>query len=593
MPRRSIAKLLMTALAGLLMGLPARAEAPDQLPDRILKRQSLAWLYEPFLARMLDLRPREYELLVEQGSSLLSPDGTRLVADIYRPDKPSPSPTILIRIPLDDNETGALFSELLGSLWASRGYNVMIQGVRGRFGSDGQHVPFQTETEDGLATLRWLKQQPWHNGHTGMWGGSYFGYTQWALADQREAEALGLDALFIQIASTDHQALFHPGGAFAYETALFWATRSHSEVDTVFSHERLIAAMQAGGPADADLRVVGRPIPFYRDWLQHARKGAFWAAADGQGRAAKLRMPALLMAGWYDPFLPGQLADYRAIQEQGSARMAYASRLIIGPWSHAETMAMPEGYLDEHYRLASLRPALDWYDQHLLGRKLHPFAPVRLFIGGINRWRDEQEWPLKRTRYIPIYLSGGQANGLAGKGRLSFAPGPSASDQFTHDPARPVPSLGGAILLAARSGPWLQNAVEARDDVLVYSSDPLASDLELTGELKARLKVACETGTADFVVKLVDVHPDGKAYGISQGILRGSYRGGTASQIEVALWPLGHVFLKGHRLRVEVSGSHFPMFDVAPGATGNPIKQTLSTGGEDSFLLLPVIDSAS
>ncbi|HEY9841784.1 MAG TPA: CocE/NonD family hydrolase, partial [Candidatus Obscuribacterales bacterium] len=342
----------------------------------------------------------------------------------------------------------------------------------------------------------------------------------------------------------------------------------------------------------------------FRDWVRHAQRDEYWQKADGEQRAARLQVPTLLMAGWYDPFLPSQLADYKTIQSAAPARTAYTSRLIIGPWSHAGTMRMPDGYTDAHYRLASLKPALDWYDHHLLHRSLHPFAPVRLFIGGINRWRDEQEWPLKRTRPTPIYLSsGGHANGAAGDGGLSLSPElPASADHYRHDPENPVPSLGGAILLAERSGPWAQNPVEARPDVLVYSSQPLPRNLELIGELKARLSVASSAPSTDFVVKLVDVHPDGQAYGISQGILRRRYQPGRLEPITVELWPLGHVFLKGHRLRVEVASSHFPMFDVNPNTgedssqatTTRIADQTLYTGaGQLSQLILPVIPEAN
>lgn len=552
---------------------------------------SWAWLLEPVLADLLALRPAENEIRISKKVPLLTPDGTTLLADLYHPLGKTPAPTILVRIPLDANDTGALLSELLGRLWGQRGYNVMIQGVRGRFGSGGEHLPFSnpaaTETEDGIATLRWLNRQPWHNGRTGMWGGSYFGYTQWALAEQSE---LGLEALFIQIASSDHRALFYPGGALAYETAMFWAGRSHSASDTPFSHEAMLKAMQSGPPLRADERLTGSPVPFYRDWLAHPQADAYWQRADGQQRAARLKMPALLMAGWYDPFLPSQLADYRAIQTQGAPRIAYASRLIIGPWSHAETMTMPDGYSDTHYRLASLKPALDWYDQHLLGRGLHFFAPVRLFISGVNQWRNEQAWPLQRAVPTPFYLAAGQ--------QLSLKPATPASDSYTHDPQQPLPSLGGAILLAQRSGPWPQNALDRRSDRLVYTSEPLKDNLEVTGEPEARLQVMTSAPNTDFVVKLLDVHPNGQAYALTQGIRRQSYTPGQKQSISVQLWPMGHVFLKGHRLGVEVASSHFPMFDVNPNTGENPLtatrvvtaQQTVYTGsGELSQVLLPVI----
>lgn len=578
----------------------ANRYTPDISQLKPGSQRSWAWLAAPWVAQSLGWRPAEYQVVAQPQTQLLTPDGISLVADLYHPLGAGPAPTLLIRIPLDDNETGALFSEAMGQLFASRGYHVMIQGVRGRYGSSGQHLPFAHEREDGLATLHWLQQQPWHNGKVGMWGGSYFGYTQWVLADQADS---GLSALLIQIASTDHRQLFHPGGALAYETALFWATRSYAAQDSPLTHEKLLQAMQGGPPLSADQRAVGQEIPFYRDWLQHVQgeqADAFWQAVDGQQRARTANVPILLMAGWYDPFLPSQLEDFKQLQ-QAPPLTAYSSRLIIGPWSHAETMTLPDGYRDLHYRLASIKPALAWYDQHLLGRSLHPFPAVQAFVSGVNQWHSFEQWPpVSQTEVLFLKPSAVPQPGPLPQQQGLLSPQPDQQQtlwQFSHDPADPVPSEGGAVLLSSRSGPWLQSS-QQRPDVLGFQTPALSAPLTVVGELTADLWFASSVPATDVVVKLLDLHPNGKAYGISQGIVRTHFQPGQPQVVKVSLWPVGHVFLKGHRLRLEVASSHFPMFAVHPSTGTDPLssqpgpkaQQTVYLGGEQaSRLYLPVL----
>ncbi|MBX9851909.1 MAG: CocE/NonD family hydrolase [Cytophagaceae bacterium] len=223
-------------------------------------------LIPSMLASKMKMRKAEYTVSVTKKVAIPMNDGKPTYANIYKPKKLSSAPTILVRIPLDNNFKGRFMSNIVGRIWAQRGYNVVIQGVRGRFHSKEKHIPFIYEREDGIATLRWLNQQSWHNGKTGMWGGSYFGYTQWVLSDQ---DSLGLKAMFTQISSSSNYRMFYPGGTFAYETALFWATRSHSDKDTPMKYKILRNGYDQGTMLEADSRVVedifflmtGLPIP--------------------------------------------------------------------------------------------------------------------------------------------------------------------------------------------------------------------------------------------------------------------------------------------------------------------------------------------
>jgi uncharacterized protein len=548
------------------------------------------------------VRPAQYAVETERGVRMTASDGVMLAADIHRPKTVGPAPTILVRIPFSRTFRNTLGADASARFWASRGYIVVVQGTRGRYDSGGDFYPLRHERQDGIDTLQWLARQPWFDGRLGMWGGSVFGHTQWAVADQTEPAPT---ALLIHIASTSFREMFHAGGAFALESALYWAARSGGRVDVDPSYAALQRGFDGFPVIEADDRAVGN-VAFFDDWLLHREADAYWAAIDGQGRARTLTAPVLLMAGWYDPFLPTQLRDFVTIRREAGPRVAERSRLIIGPWTHADTVRFPDGSTTDPYRRASLAPSLPWFDHHLMGSPPDASlaSPVRIYVMGENVWRGEQEWPPARAQYTPFYLrGGGGANSAAGDGRLTRdAPRVSEpADSYVYDPRDPVPSRGGAML-GTRAGIAPQKDVEDRRDVLVYTGEPLATDMEVTGPISAVLYVSTDAPNTDFTVKLVAVHPDGKAYNVSDGILRRSYpqpaASGAPTEIEVELWPSSMLFRRGHRLRVEVSSSNYPRFDRNPN-TGRDIpteraavaaRQSLSHGSAaPSRIILPVI----
>lgn len=555
------------------------------------------------VAQVLDYRAAEFDVAIERGVAVVTSDGVRLRSDVFLPKGAARIPTILVRVPLDKTTTNTAFATTVGRLWAERGYAVVIQGTRGHYGSGGRAVPFLDERADGIETLRWIERQPWYDGRIGMWGGSYFGYTQWVVADQVEP---GPAALFIQLCSTDLHRMFYPGGAFSLETALYWALRSRGDRDDPPSVAMLERAA-AGFPLRAAADRAVEDVPVFNVWVDHPERDAYWAAVDGESRPERLRAPVLLMAGWYDPFLPTQLEDFVRIRAGAPRHVAEASRLIVGPWAHAETVTLPAHGTPRNYRLESLAPSLPWFDRHL-----RPSAPragndqaVTLYVMGDNVWRDEAEWPLARARATPYYLrSGGRANGAGGDGVLAPAPATSAEppDRYLYDPRDPVPSAGGAML-GPRAGIASQRAVERRDDVLVYTSATLAADVEVTGPVTLVLYVSTAAAHTDFTGKLVDVHPDGSPYNVSDGIVRRAYapRSGP-TEIRLELWPTSMVFKRGHRIRLEVSSSNYPRFDRNPN-TGRPIAtetepvaahQAIHHGGDTpSRLILPIVPRAA
>jgi uncharacterized protein len=558
-------------------------------------RQVAPW----WLGRCLGARPTEYAVRIERNVSLKTTAGVRLVSDVYHPQRLTRTPTVLVRAPLPSDFETRLFTDLVGRFWAERGYTVVIQRTRGCPPSGGRFYPLRPDRQDGKETLLWLAKQPWFNGRIGMWGGSAFGYTQWALADLVNP---GPSALIIYESTSDFYRMFYPGGAFSLGSALFWALRS--EAGEPPDPEALKRGFEGFSSKEADDRAL-HDISFFNDWATHRRKDDYWREIDMSQRVRDLHCPVLLLAGWRDAFLPAQLEDFAQIGHQASRGVAEASRLIIGPWTHGETMTLPGGVQPRNFRLETLVPSVEWFDRYLVpsgGVASTPAPAVRIYVMGDNVWRDETEWPPARVRHESYYLrSGGRANTLSGDGRLETRmPGEEdPPDVYTYDPRHPVPSLGAAMIGdGAEALP--QNSVEKRQDVLVYGTPPLRRDLEVTGDTALVLYVETPAPSADFTAKLVDVYPNGSAYLVSDGILRREYEqdpAGRPVEIRIDLWPTSYVYKRGHRLRLEVGSSSYPRFDLNPGSGSlsekSPhiaIRQTIHHGrGRPSRLILPVI----
>ena len=557
------------------------------------------------LGHAVGLRRAQFAVRVQKHAVMTTTDGTQLSSEIFHPQHTDRTPTILVRIPLSKTFENSLFVSAVGRMWAERGYTAVIQGTRGRYESGGNFYPLHGERQDGIETLAWISKQPWFNGQIATWGGSAFGYTQWAISDQ---QAPGPSALAIYFASSDFHRAFYPGGAFSLYSALSWAGRSHGRQDLAdFPPAREVNQAAGGFPMiDADRRLAGEEIQFFRDWALHPERDSFWTDIDGTNRSASLKAPVLFMAGWYDPFLPSQLDDFTQIRRSAMPAVAEHSRLMIGPWTHAGEVVFPNGVRAENFRRQSLAQSLPWFDEILQpsqSQSKDP-SPIRIFVMGKNEWRSEREWPLSRARATTLYLgSGGKANSAAGDGRLDLAE-PLAgepADSFLYDPQHPVPTAGGAMIGAA-AGIARQNAIESRNDVLVYTTAVLQSDTEVTGPISLVLYVSTSAANTDFTAKLVDVHPDGSAYNVSDGILRLSNSGPASTaeirEIHIELWPTSMVFFKGHRMRLEVSSSNFPRFARNPNTERNfatetnPVSSTQIVNHSSRFpsrLILPFV----
>ena len=323
-----------------------------------------------------------------------------------------------------------------------------------------------------------------------------------------------------------------------------------------------------------------KPIPYLNDWVKHPTYDDYWKQRGIDGRYDEVRIPILNIGGWYDIFSKPVIDTVTQVREKSDSPVARENqRVIVGPWTHGvgrqevgDLDFGPEARRD----IGDLQ--FQWFEYWLKNQEtgVQDWPAYQLFIMGENRWRGEQEWPLARTRYTPMYLrGGGKANGSGGDGALSLEhAGEEPADVFTYDPANPVPTTGGNNLVGAKAGPYDQSEVEKRNDVLVYTGTALAEDLEVTGPVKMVLYAASTAPDTDFTAKLVDVHPDGRAFNLCDGIIRARCRkGGNAAeplvpgaveQYAIDLWVTSNLFKAGHSVRVEVSSSNFPRFDRNP-----------------------------
>jgi uncharacterized protein len=500
--------------------------------------------------------PETRDVVVTRDLGVPMPDGIVLLADHYAPRGGGRPPTLLVRSPYGRAQMiGALF----GHVFAERGFQVLIQSCRGTFGSGGALDPFHSERADGLATLAWIREQPWFSGSLATLGPSYLGFVQWAIAAEAGPE---LQAMSVQVSSSEMRSPSYAGESFWLDTALTWVFLvHHQEASPVsallapFRSARALRAVFRQLPLrGADEAAVGAPVSFFRDWLDHGEPGdPWWDPIDFSQRVAQVTAPIYLCGGWFDVFLPQTLADYRRLREAGRD-----PHLTIGPWTHLSTDATP----------VFLRESIAWFRAHLLGDASGlREAPVRVFVMGGGGWRDLAAWP--PAGYAPERWHLLPEGGLA-----ATPPVASAPERYRYDPADPTPAVGGSTL-SLNAGPKDNRTLEARPDVLVFTSAPLPEDLEAMGPVTADLHVASSLDHTDFFVRLCDVAPSGKSTNVCDGLRRlapgrcpPDAEG--CRRVEIDLWPTAHRFARGHRIRVQISSGAHPRYARNPGS-GEPL----------------------
>ena len=515
-------------------------------------------------------------------------DGVKLFADVYRPKSDDKFPVILMRTPYDKSAGWAVSSAFK---IVPRGYVLIIQDVRGRYTSEGEWYPFRHEQSDGYDAVEWAAALSYSNGKVGMIGASYVGATQMLAAIVAPPHLAGIAPNMT--ASNYHDGWTYQSGAFEQWFDQNWTTQlAQNTLQRVITENSnaLVGSSKLPltdypvfnfGQLPAEAELTAKIAPYYLDWLAHPDYDAYWKQWSIEEHFSNIAVPMLNVGGWYDIFNGGTLRNYMGAKAHGATEAARTQQhLLIEIGGHAgfgrkigDVEFGPHALENEYNDVI-----LDWYDFLFKGIR-NEFAtdkPVKVFMMGVNEYRQEDDWPPPQAKSTKYFLhSSGKANSLRGDGSLSTtAPKSESPDAYVYDPMNPVPTVGGPLCCDAKHmepGPRDQRSVENRDDVLVYSSGPLAQDLEVTGPVTVSLFVKSTAVDTDFTGKLVDVSPDGFAKDLTEGIFRMRYREspehqvlmnpGQIYEITLDLWATANVFLKGHTLRLEISSSNFPRFD--------------------------------
>ena len=563
------------------------------------------------------------DIVIERGVPMKTRDGVTLRADIYRPVGEGAFPVLLQRTPYNKDNAAEF-----GRKAVARGFMVVVQDVRGRYTSDGEWYTFKHESEDGYDTIEWAAALPHSNGKVGMFGGSYVGATQMLAAISHPPHLAGICP--VVTASNYHENWTYQGGAFEQWFDESWTSglaqdtlnRLFRDGDNALLGDKILPLTKypvTNAKLAADPAAITQQIaPYFVDWANHPTYDSYWKQWSIEENFQNIQVPALTVAAWYDLFQGGSLRNYLGVKDHGgseAARNGQKLLIIVGGHAGSGRTIGTVDFGDAAAEFNENDTTLDWYDYLFLGKQ-NQFAsanPVRIFVMGENKWRDEPAWPLERAKETRYFLhSPGTANSSAGDGGLSaVAPQSETADRFVYDPANPVPTVGGPLCCDSvhlPAGPRDQKDVETRPDVLVYSTPPLDADLEVTGPVTLDLYAKSSAVDTDFTGKLVDVWPNGYVQNLTEGILRARFRESTETakplvpgavvHLKIDLWSTSNVFLKGHQIRVEVSSSNFPRFDrnlntgKAASESATFVKATntvLHDAAHPSALLLPVV----
>jgi putative CocE/NonD family hydrolase len=530
-------------------------------------------------------------------------DGVLLSTNVFRPAAAGTYGTILIRTPYGIGSDISVNHQA----FVDHGYAVVVQDVRGRHDSQGEFRPLEQEGPDGSDTLNWIARQPWSNGKVAMTGGSYLGMVQWRAALENNPH---LKAIFAWTSGDDdyRDRFYSPGGAMKLGHRMLWVEENLR--DPLYDAPDFQKYILTLPMRNMDTVVTGRHIPLVQTALDHPDYDSYWDSLSVRKQLRNIHIPVFSVGGWYDNYVASDLDAWSVL-----AKSSGVHRILIGPWPHNVNTRMAGADFGRDSTIAFRRTQMEWFDQWLKDKDVPMMStpPVRIFVMGSNQWRDMKEWPPAGMKPTKFYLeSGGHANTLNGNGVLNSHPSTrSPADQFVFDPHNPVPTHGGSVCCDPKIFPWGpmdQRPVEKRNDVLVYSTPPLQEDLEITGPVQVVLSAASSAPDTDFTAKLVDVYPDGTARNLTDGIQRARYRKslskpellkpGFIYEYRIDAGVTSSVFLKGHRIRIEISSSNFPRFDRNPN-TGRPIaaETELRTAAQtiyhdrfhESYALLPVV----
>jgi uncharacterized protein len=480
-------------------------------------------------------------------------DGVELLTDVYFGDRGKAAPVIMIRSPY-----GKRASFAAGSAYplATQGFNVVLQSCRGTFGSRGTFDPFHDEQRDGLATIEWIKQQPWCNGSIGTYGMSYLGFTQWAVSATAGPE---VKAMAMQVTLSDFALMTYAGDSFYLETVLGWTNVVNKMKGSPLVLLRFALGQLLGLRSipkhgwktlpltKLDESVVGHPVQFWQDWLEHdSPTDSWWTPMNHRRTIPEVKRPITHVAGWFDIFVSWQLQDFAALRKAGCE-----AQITVGPWAHIDLGVSATG----------MQEAIVWFNRHLRGKpSTSSRKPLKLYVIGADDWREFDEWPPRECVVERWHLQPRFAL------HTHIAPA-SEPDRYRYDPADPTPSVGGPSVEGRRFS--VDNAVlEKRSDVLTYTSEPLSQARDLIGEIAAELHVRSTGPSADFFVRICDVDERGVSRNICDGLQRVQMDpDGPVQCVRVALSPIAYRIEQGHRIRVQISSGAFPRWARNLGGT--------------------------
>ena len=536
-------------------------------------------------------------------------DGVRLSANVFGPKDSAKHPTMMQQTPYDKDTPNSM-----DDAWAfvKRGYVYVTVDVRGRYDSQGVFQPFR-DGRDGSDVLDWIARQPWSNGKVATHGASYGGNTQWELAKQNNPHHA---AMLSYVSPADGFGdLIRFDGVPKLDLFFTWMMGMYGRVNHPLSGFDWSQVMHSL-PLDKLDGLVGRDVRYWREAMAHDRLDEFWTPMQLTGNYNRFDIPSFNVTGWYEGQLRGQVQNF--VGAVKNSKRPDDDMLVIGPWLHnvnhdrkiGERDAGPQAIIDlDHIRDA-------WLDHVMLGTPKPDDTHLLYFLPVKNEWRGANAWPIPGTHFKTFLLaSGGKANSLDGDGVLVIGDeGHGDPDSYTYDPANPVPSVSSRTSGARGSlpqGSVDNRVVEERPDVLVYTSNSLADDTEVTGPVSATIYFSTDVVDTDFTVKLLDVYPDGRALNLSEGIARAKYRksfatpelltAGKVYKLDVTMYPTSNYFESGHRIRIEVSSSDFPNFarnlNVANSDTGAAFKiahtRIYHSQEYPSAIVLPVIPSGT
>ncbi len=567
----------------------------------------------------------EFEVAEERGVKVPMRDGVELSADVFRPKADGKYPVVVVRTPYKKE-----MNELQGRYYARRGYVMVIQDVRGRFGSSGQWEPFVNEPKDGYDTIEWAAAQPWSTGKVGMIGASYVGWVQWWAARERPPH---LVTIIPNVSPPDAFYNFpYEYGVYFILGGIWWADILVSDATgdltgaamSKISEKKYGELLKTLPVVDLDEKVLGKKNPYWRKWIEHNSDDDYWARVNFLDRLEKVNIPVFHQSGWFDGDGIGSKLNYLKMRSHGHAHQ----KLILGPWPHSATATRRLGDHDFGPEAIVDLPTqyLRWFDRWLKGidNGIDKEPLVSLFVMGPNKWVHGNEYPLPQTRFEKWYLgSNGQANTSKGDGKLSrqMPPADSPPDRYTYDPGDPTPypdyfeqsaeeDAKVQVIEEKKKAREAQHqtVTDARRDILVYQTEPLEEEITFAGPISATMYASTSAKDTDWFMRLVEVEANGRINTLVEGKIRARYRKsmkkaemltpGEIYEYTLDLWQTGAAIPKGNRLRVEIASASFPMFSRNLNTGGHnemetqyvPAEQTIyHDAAHPSHVLLPMI----